>query len=160
MFFLPSMSLHLQHLPDVCLCQIAGSHLTISRLGERRCCFLLDGTPVALCMSPEALRRVATHIHVLLLCAHAFCMAGHAALAATNGSRQIPLAGLQVCLGAGIGIARPQTVAWLSSDLFTYLLGFLMLSMGLTLTFDDFKKVGQGSLAAVCMCGLQQPAAC
>eukprot|EP00891_Asterochloris_glomerata_P000476 jgi/Astpho2/476/e_gw1.00011.83.1_t len=59
-----------------------------------------------------------------------------------------------VCLGAGIGIARPQTVAWLSSDLFTYLLGFLMLSMGLTLTFDDFKKcsanpvpIGVGYLA-------------
>lgn len=56
---------------------------------------------------------------------------------------------MQVCLGAGIGIARPQTVAWLSSDLFTYLLGFLMLSMGLTLTFDDFKKVRQDSPAAV-----------
>ena len=47
---------------------------------------------------------------------------------------------LQVCLGASIGIARPQSVAWCSSGLFTSLLGFLMLSMGLTLTFEDFKK--------------------
>jgi len=34
----------------------------------------------------------------------------------------------------------PQTLAWFSSDLFTVALGFLMLSMGLTLTFDDFKQ--------------------
>ena len=118
----------------------------------------LDSTPAA--SSPEALRRVATQFRVLLLCAYRFCVAEHAALAATIRSRQMPCAGVQVCLGAGIGIARPQTVAWLSSDLFTYLLGFLMLSMGLTLTFDDFKKVRQGSRAALCMCGLQQPAAC
>lgn len=48
---------------------------------------------------------------------------------------------MQVCLGAAIGISRPESVAWCSSGLFTGLLGFLMLSMGLTLTFDDFKKV-------------------
>lgn len=47
---------------------------------------------------------------------------------------------LQVCLGAAIGISRPESVAWCTSGLFTSLLGFLMLSMGLTLTFDDFKK--------------------
>ena len=47
----------------------------------------------------------------------------------------------QVCLGAAIGIGRPESVAWCSSGLFTGLLGFLMLSMGLTLTFEDFKKV-------------------
>ncbi len=47
---------------------------------------------------------------------------------------------LQVMLGATIGIARPAAVTWLNSDLFTIFLGFLMLSMGLTLTVDDFKK--------------------
>lgn len=31
-------------------------------------------------------------------------------------------------------------VTWLETDLFTVGLGFLMLSMGLTLTFDDFKR--------------------
>ena len=45
-------------------------------------------------------------------------------------------------LGAGIGIFKPSAVTWLNSDLFTLFLGFLMLSMGLTLTVDDFRKVG------------------
>lgn len=44
-------------------------------------------------------------------------------------------------LGAVIGITKPSAVTWLNSELFTYALGFLMLSMGLTLTVDDFKKV-------------------
>ena len=44
-------------------------------------------------------------------------------------------------LGATIGIVRPTAVTWLNSDLFTIFLGFLMLSMGLTLTVEDFKKV-------------------
>ena len=105
------------------------------------------------CMLLEAVRRVTTQFRVLLERPSISSMAEHAALAATIRSRQLSFAGLQVCLGAGIGIARPQTVAWLSSDLFTYLLGFLMLSMGLTLTFDDFKKVGQGTPPALCMCG-------
>lgn len=48
----------------------------------------------------------------------------------------------QVVLGASLGIMRPSAVTWLDSNLFTYALGFLMLSMGLTLTVDDFKKVG------------------
>jgi predicted Na+-dependent transporter len=48
---------------------------------------------------------------------------------------------VQVVLGATIGITRPSAVTWLDSDKFTYALGFLMLSMGLTLTVDDFKKV-------------------
>lgn len=45
-----------------------------------------------------------------------------------------------VMLGAVIGITKPSAVTWLNSELFTYALGFLMLSMGLTLTVDDFKK--------------------
>ena len=52
----------------------------------------------------------------------------------------------QVCLGAAIGISRPQSVAWCTSGLFTSLLGFLMLSMGLTLTFEDFKKASSSSI--------------
>eukprot|EP00208_Stichococcus_sp_RCC1054_P003742 CAMPEP_0206139832 /NCGR_PEP_ID=MMETSP1473-20131121/7478_1 /ASSEMBLY_ACC=CAM_ASM_001109 /TAXON_ID=1461547 /ORGANISM="Stichococcus sp, Strain RCC1054" /LENGTH=407 /DNA_ID=CAMNT_0053533751 /DNA_START=26 /DNA_END=1249 /DNA_ORIENTATION=+ len=45
-----------------------------------------------------------------------------------------------VILGAAIGIMRPSAVTWLDSDKFTYALGFLMLSMGLTLTVEDFKQ--------------------
>ena len=47
----------------------------------------------------------------------------------------------QVCLGASVGISRPETLAWFKPDLFTWSLGFLMLSMGLTLTVDNFKEV-------------------
>jgi len=50
----------------------------------------------------------------------------------------------QVILGATIGITKPSAVTWLDSNLFTYALGFLMLSMGLTLTVEDFKKVRLG----------------
>ncbi|KAJ1284531.1 hypothetical protein BS78_03G211100 [Paspalum vaginatum] len=59
-----------------------------------------------------------------------------------------------VILGTIIGIYKPSMVTWLETDLFTWGLGFLMLSMGLTLTFDDFKRclrnpwtVGVGFLA-------------
>ncbi|CAL0307143.1 unnamed protein product [Lupinus luteus] len=59
-----------------------------------------------------------------------------------------------VVLGAVIGIFKPAAVTWLQTDLFTLGLGFLMLSMGLTLTFEDFRRclrnpwtVGVGFLA-------------
>ncbi|XP_051114973.1 sodium/pyruvate cotransporter BASS2, chloroplastic-like [Andrographis paniculata] len=59
-----------------------------------------------------------------------------------------------VILGTIIGIYKPAMVTWLETDLFTVGLGFLMLSMGLTLTFDDFRRclrnpwtVGVGFLA-------------
>nr|GMC58739.1 sodium/pyruvate cotransporter BASS2, chloroplastic [Ipomoea batatas] len=59
-----------------------------------------------------------------------------------------------VILGTVIGIYKPSAVTWLETDLFTLCLGFLMLSMGLTLTFDDFRRclrnpwtVGVGFLA-------------
>eukprot|EP00252_Welwitschia_mirabilis_P026029 TRINITY_DN833_c0_g1_i1.p1 TRINITY_DN833_c0_g1~~TRINITY_DN833_c0_g1_i1.p1 ORF type:complete len:420 (-),score=51.33 TRINITY_DN833_c0_g1_i1:151-1410(-) len=59
-----------------------------------------------------------------------------------------------VIIGSIIGIYKPQAVTWLQTDLFTVGLGFLMLSMGLTLTFDDFRRclrnpwtVGVGFLA-------------
>ncbi|KAL6842645.1 hypothetical protein ACP4OV_027489 [Aristida adscensionis] len=45
-----------------------------------------------------------------------------------------------VILGTVIGIWKPSMVTWLETDLFTLGLGFLMLSMGLTLTFEDFKR--------------------
>lgn len=59
-----------------------------------------------------------------------------------------------VVIGAAIGVYKPSVVTWLQTDLFTLGLGFLMLSMGLTLTFDDFRRclrnpwtVGVGFLA-------------
>ncbi|CAK7334842.1 unnamed protein product [Dovyalis caffra] len=61
---------------------------------------------------------------------------------------------LWVTLGTILGIYRPAAVTWLETDLFTLGLGFLMLSMGLTLTFKDFERclrnpwtVGVGFLA-------------
>ena len=48
---------------------------------------------------------------------------------------------LQVCVGVAVGITNPPVVAWFTSDLFTIALGFLMLSMGLTLTVQDFRDV-------------------
>ncbi|KAK1264640.1 hypothetical protein QJS04_geneDACA023916 [Acorus gramineus] len=57
-------------------------------------------------------------------------------------------------LGTIVGIYKPSAVTWLETDLFTVGLGFLMLSMGLTLTFEDFRRclqnpwtVGVGFLA-------------
>lgn len=59
-----------------------------------------------------------------------------------------------VILGTVVGIYKPSAVTWLETDLFTVGLGFLMLSMGLTLTFEDFRRcmrnpwtVGVGFLA-------------
>ncbi|CAL4962390.1 unnamed protein product [Urochloa decumbens] len=59
-----------------------------------------------------------------------------------------------VILGTIIGIYKPAMVTWLDTDLFTVGLGFLMLSMGLTLTLEDFRRclrnpwtVGIGFLA-------------
>ncbi|KAI3765503.1 hypothetical protein L2E82_15539 [Cichorium intybus] len=47
---------------------------------------------------------------------------------------------MPVILGTIIGIYKPSALTWLETDLFTVGLGFLMLSMGLTLTFEDFKR--------------------
>ncbi|KAL9265105.1 Sodium/pyruvate cotransporter BASS2, chloroplastic-like protein [Drosera capensis] len=59
-----------------------------------------------------------------------------------------------VILGTIVGIYKPAAVTWLETNLFTLGLGFLMLSMGLTLKFEDFKRclrnpwtVGIGFLA-------------
>ena len=48
---------------------------------------------------------------------------------------------MQVLLGSALGIGSPQAFDWFHSGYFTYSLGFLMLSMGLTLTVNDFKDV-------------------
>ncbi|GJM93752.1 hypothetical protein PR202_ga10338 [Eleusine coracana subsp. coracana] len=58
-----------------------------------------------------------------------------------------------VILGTIIGIYKPSMVTWLETDLFTLGLGFLMLSMGLTLTFDDFKRCLRNPWT-VCGCGI------
>ncbi|XP_044463283.1 probable sodium/metabolite cotransporter BASS2, chloroplastic [Mangifera indica] len=57
-------------------------------------------------------------------------------------------------MGTVIGIYKPAAVTWLETDLFTLGLGFLMLLMGLTLAFEDFRQclwnpwtVGIGFLA-------------
>lgn len=48
-----------------------------------------------------------------------------------------------VLVGATIGIVRPETVTWFSKDMFTMGLSFLMLSMGLTLTWKDFQEASR-----------------
>ncbi|TQD97109.1 hypothetical protein C1H46_017198 [Malus baccata] len=46
-----------------------------------------------------------------------------------------------VCVGVTFLLTRfSSSVTWLETDLFTLGLGFLMLSMGLTLTFEDFRR--------------------
>jgi Sodium Bile acid symporter family len=50
---------------------------------------------------------------------------------------------LWVFIGATLGITKPEAVTWFGSTLFTYALGFLMMTMGLTLTVADFKKCAE-----------------
>ncbi|KAJ7545832.1 hypothetical protein O6H91_08G012300 [Diphasiastrum complanatum] len=45
-----------------------------------------------------------------------------------------------IVFGTFIGIWKPSAVTWLQTDLFTVSLGVLMLSLGLTLRFDDFRR--------------------
>ena len=44
-----------------------------------------------------------------------------------------------------MGATKPETLTWFKSDMFTVSLGFLMLSMGLTLTIENFREVGMNS---------------
>jgi BASS family bile acid:Na+ symporter len=44
---------------------------------------------------------------------------------------------------AGLAITRPSTFNWFTTKYFTATLGALMLSMGITLTPDDFTRVGK-----------------
>jgi BASS family bile acid:Na+ symporter len=50
---------------------------------------------------------------------------------------------LWTVLFAGLALKRPETFAWFTTKYFTATLGALMLSMGITLTPDDFKRVLQ-----------------
>ena len=50
----------------------------------------------------------------------------------------------------GVSLDNLQ-VTWLETDLFTMGLGFLMLSMGLTLTFEDFRRCMRNPWT-VCFC--------
>lgn len=50
---------------------------------------------------------------------------------------------LWTILFAGLALKRPESFAWFTTKYFTATLGALMLSMGITLTPDDFKRVAQ-----------------
>lgn len=50
---------------------------------------------------------------------------------------------LWTVLFAGLALLRPQSFAWFTTNYFTGTLGALMLSMGITLTPDDFTRVGK-----------------
>lgn len=52
-------------------------------------------------------------------------------------------------LFAGLALKRPESFAWFSTKYFTASLGALMLSMGITLTPDDFVRVSKQPLAVV-----------
>ena len=46
-----------------------------------------------------------------------------------------------VLIGAGLALWEPQTATWFQPDWIPYFLGLIMLSMGLTLSFEDFSRV-------------------
>ena len=48
---------------------------------------------------------------------------------------------LWTALSAGVALTRPETFSFLDTNSFTALLATLMLSMGITLTVEDFKRV-------------------
>ena len=50
---------------------------------------------------------------------------------------------LWTVLFAGLALLRPESFAWFTTSYFTGTLGALMLSMGITLTPDDFTRVGK-----------------
>ena len=50
---------------------------------------------------------------------------------------------LWTVLFAGLALVRPESFAWFTTNYFTGTLGALMLSMGITLTPDDFTRVGK-----------------
>ena len=56
---------------------------------------------------------------------------------------------LWTVLFAGLALKRPEAFAWFTTKYFTATLGALMLSMGITLTLDDFKRVSQQPAAVV-----------
>jgi len=56
---------------------------------------------------------------------------------------------LWTVLFAGLALTKPQTFAWFTTKYFTASLGALMLSMGITLTPDDFIRVSKEPSAVI-----------
>lgn len=56
---------------------------------------------------------------------------------------------LWTVLFAGLALKKPGSFAWFTTKYFTGSLGILMLSMGITLTIDDFKRVTKQPLAVL-----------
>jgi len=56
---------------------------------------------------------------------------------------------LWTILFAGLAIVRPESFAWFNTNYFTWFLGALMLSMGITLTPADFVRVAQEPAAVL-----------
>ena len=56
---------------------------------------------------------------------------------------------LWTLLGAGLALVNPASFSWFTTKYFTASLGLLMLSMGITLTVDDFKRVAQQPAAVI-----------
>ncbi|MCB1176643.1 MAG: bile acid:sodium symporter family protein [Leptospiraceae bacterium] len=48
---------------------------------------------------------------------------------------------LWIFISSGTALYKPEIFTWLKGDLIIYSLGLIMLSMGITLTFDDFKRI-------------------
>ena len=56
---------------------------------------------------------------------------------------------LWTVLFAGIALKAPEKFAWFTTKYFTGALGALMLSMGITLTIEDFQRVTKQPLAVI-----------
>ncbi|KAK9268982.1 hypothetical protein L1049_000749 [Liquidambar formosana] len=117
-------------------------------------------SPIVALSAPSSIIRTSRNTQVL--CKAAANASGDVPSGTSSGMSQYEriietlttLFPLWVILGTVIGIYKPSAVTWLETDLFTIGLGFLMLSMGLTLTFEDFRRclrnpwtVGVGFLA-------------
>jgi len=62
---------------------------------------------------------------------------------------------LWVLIGAGLALWQPRTAMWFQPDWIPLFLGFIMLSMGLTLGFQDFRRVLQMPRSILLGTGLQ-----
>lgn len=56
---------------------------------------------------------------------------------------------LWTVLFAGLALIRPESFSWFTTKYFTASLGALMLSMGITLTVDDFTRVSKQPVAVI-----------
>jgi bile acid:Na+ symporter, BASS family len=62
---------------------------------------------------------------------------------------------LWVLIGAGLALWKPETATWFQPDWIPYFLGLIMLSMGLTLSWEDFSRVLKMPKAIFIGVGLQ-----